>query len=62
MFNASLPFPPPSAKTMGVSSIPPGGCQLLYEEGVARAWSLPILAWGPGMKTMGGGQRVLCHV
>ena len=39
---------------MGVSSIPPGGCQLLYEEGVAQTWSLPILAWGAGMKTMGG--------
>ncbi|PRW33326.1 serine threonine- kinase receptor R831 [Chlorella sorokiniana] len=40
--------------TMGVSSIPPGGCLLLYEEGVAKTWSIPILAWGPSMKTMGG--------
>lgn len=41
-------------QAFGVSSIPPGGCLLLYEEGVAQAASVPILAWGPGMRTVGG--------
>ncbi|KAI7835611.1 hypothetical protein COHA_010488, partial [Chlorella ohadii] len=57
----SLTYCPPGAATascvigtMGVSSIPPGGCQLLYEDGVAHGWSVPILAWGPGMRTMAG--------
>lgn len=38
----------------GMSPIPPGGCSLLYEQGVAQASSIPLLARGPRIHTVGG--------
>ncbi|KAL4458216.1 hypothetical protein ABPG75_013081 [Micractinium tetrahymenae] len=38
----------------GISPIPPGGCSMLYEQGVAQVSSIPLLARGPGIHTAAG--------